>query len=116
MSDGPMHAFLVSLWESRNDFSIVNCEEKTRELSRLLYCAVLAEFDHCAKYDPEIDHKLAWCRAVLSDARDLKRDPRRVPRADADLEAMAQYFLKLGPFAPDAVTPDDDDATQMFPR
>ena len=114
MNDGPVAAFFASLWELRTDPAAVNSDAKTLALTHLLYRAIVAEFDHHPKYDPEIDAKVIWCREVLADAKDPRRELRRAPRASADSEGMAQYFLRLGPFAPGAIAPDDE-TFEMFP-
>ena len=78
---------------------------------------VVAEIDHHPAYDPEIDHRVLWAREVLHSARNNPQ-PGRIPRASADLEGMAMFLLKKGPFAPGAgaLDGDPDDENVMFPR
>jgi hypothetical protein len=116
MNDGPVHAYFVSLWERRRDPAAFNALAKNVHLTRLLYQAINSEIEHRPAYDPELDAKVAWCREILADAKDPRRDFHRAPRASAESEGMAEYYLKLGPFAPDAIAPDDDDSFEMFPR
>ena len=112
MTDGPMHAFFVSLWELRGDPNALRSDAQVVQTVQLLSRAIVAEIDHHPKYDPEIDHRVLWAREVLNSARNPI--PGKPPRASADLEGMAQYFLKLGPFAPGATSYDDEPET-MFP-
>ena len=114
MSDGPVQGFFVSLWERRGDANAFRSDHQIVALVHLLCRAVVSQIDLHPTYDPEIDHRVLWSREILASARTGPAG--RAPRASADLEGMAQYLLKLGPFAPGAITGDDDDAETMFPR
>jgi hypothetical protein len=115
MSDGPVQGFFISLWERRGDPNALRSDPQIVALVHLLHRAIVSQIDLHPAYDPELDHRVLWSREVLAAARNPV--PGRAPRASADLEGMAQYLLKVGPFAPGAPAADDDDDPEtMFPR
>jgi hypothetical protein len=114
MKDGPVQGFFASLWDCRGDANALRSDGQVVSMVQLLHRAIVSQFDHSPQYDPEIDHRVLWCREVLAAARNPV--PGKVPRASADLEGMAEYLLEKGIFAPGAMPRGEDgEEFQMFP-
>jgi hypothetical protein len=101
MKSGPVYQFAAELHHQRAAApQRILGHARAKDLGRLLAHAVASEVTHLPNYDPGLDLRVEWAREVIQEAR----TDTGFPRASADLEAMIEYYLGIGDFAPGADT------------